>query len=298
MVLYFSKLNLVSVEVFSVQDDLSFLRKVMAIVASDLKSGITYEKQKFYVENEQKFINTVDYTMNIRRKTDTFIDGYIYKDSVVYYKELDKNTGDLKRKTQPNTEAIRFYFDFYKETIGFHITNRFGYQEFNEAFVNILNRCLDDKNRGFHFEIALRTQGMDFGEIKEHLKEIGKIYELKLKFQQPNPDSDVLMKMKENGEEHLENMKLANVTEMSFLFSSKGGGIDVDSELVNDKINIIEDIGEAIGDREAISKGYLSVEAKNSYGRKFTTAEEKPVKVEIVKEEDFFEKCASTIQEM
>lgn len=104
--------------------------------------------------------------------------------------------------------------------------------------------------------------------------------------------------MRENGEEHLESMKQANVTEMSFLFSSKGGGIDVDSDLVNDKISIIEDIGEAIGDREAVSKGYLSVEAKNASGRKFTTADERPVKVEIAKEEEFFEKCASTIQEM
>ena len=121
---------------------------------------------------------------------------------------------------------------------------------------------------------------------------------MKLKFQQPNPDSDVLKKMRENGEEHLESMKQANVTEMSFLFSSKGGGIDVDSDLVNDKISIIEDIGEAIGDREAVSKGYLSVEAKNASGRKFTTADERPVKVEIAKEEEFFEKCASTIQEM
>lgn len=194
MVLYFSKLNLVSVEVFSVQDDLSLLRKVMGIVANDLKNGTVYEKENYYVEDEQKYINTVDYTMSIRRKTDEYIDGYIYKDSVVYYKELDKTTGDLKRKKQPNTEAIRFYFDFYKETIGFHVTNRFGYKEFNEAFINIVNKCLDNNKRGFHFEIALRTQGMDFSEIKERLKGIGKIYELKLKFQQPNPDSDVLKK--------------------------------------------------------------------------------------------------------
>ena len=134
--------------------------------------------------------------------------------------------------------------------------------------------------------------------FKDYLKKIGKIYEIKLKFQQPNPDTEIIRRMRENGEEHLRSMRTANVTEMSFLFSSKGGGIDIDSELVNDKIKIIEDIGEAIGDKEAVSKGYLSVEAQNSFGRKFTTADEKPIKVEIEKEEEFFDKCASTIQEM
>lgn len=298
MVLYFSKLNLISVDVFSAQDDVNQLRKVMDIVSSDLENGTVHEKENFYIEDDKKYINTIEYRISIRRKTESFIDGYIYKDSVVYYKELDKITGNLQRKSQPNTEAIRFYFDIYKETVGFHVTNRFGYKEFNEAFVSIINKCLEKKNRGFYFEIALRTQGMEFEEVKDYLKKIGKIYELKLKFQQPNPDTEIIRRMRENGEEHLRSMRTANVTEMSFLFSSKGGGIDIDSELVNDKIKIIEDIGEAIGDKEAVSKGYLSVEAQNSFGRKFTTADEKPIKVEIEKEEEFFDKCASTIQEM
>ena len=171
MILYFSKLNLVSVEVFTAQDDPFFLKRVMDIVAGDLTNGTIYEKEDYYTENGQKFMNTVVYRISIRRKTDTYIDGYIYKDSVVYYKELDRVTGELKRKSQPNTEAIRFYFDIYKETIGFHVTSRFGYKEFNNAFVHIINKCLNDKKRGFHFEIALRTQGMEFSEIKENLKE-------------------------------------------------------------------------------------------------------------------------------
>lgn len=300
MVIYFSKLNLISIEIFKVYDDMSYLNEILDILYSDIEDGIVYEKDDIYIDEEtkKKYITTSRSTLHIRKKYEGIIEGYIYKNSQIYYKEYNEKEDKLQTKSHPNTERIQFYFDVFKETIGFHTSRRFGFQEFNDVFLGIINNCLTKNGRAFRFEITLLTRGLNFKEIKNSLKQIGTISEMKLKFHHPNPDSDTIYKIRKNGETHLKDMKDANITEMSILFSSKGGSINIDSDLVDENLNIINDIGEVIGDRKAVSKGYLSVEAKSNDGRKFSTATSRPLKTEIENESEFIEKCKRIIGEI
>lgn len=46
MVIYFSKLNLISIEIFKVYDDMSYLNGILDILYSDIEDGIVYEKDE------------------------------------------------------------------------------------------------------------------------------------------------------------------------------------------------------------------------------------------------------------
>lgn len=297
-VLYFSKLNLVSGHIFEVYKDESMLNKILDTLKGDLHSGIEYKSEKIYTDatGEKCFSNTT-YKLSIQNKDDVSVCGVIYKNSIVYYKSFDAEKNELVRHSVPNTEGVRFYFDIYKETIGFHTSHRMGYKDFNEAFTGIINVCMEEKKREFRFEVSLRTEGLEISEITEQLKKIKSIKELKFKFQPPNPDTEDLERIKENGESLICGMDDANVTGMSVLFTSKSvNGVNLDSDIIKENIDRIQGISTLLGNnRKAISKGYTSVEAIGKNGKKYTTAESKPIKAVVSNIENFVDECKKVI---
>ena len=254
-----------------------------------------YVKTDSHTENEEVFTTSTEYELKVRRKEESYIDGVIYKESKIYYKQRNKED-ELIRKSVPNIEAIRFYLDVYKETVGFHTTNRFGYQEFNYAFSGIINSAMKLNNREFRYSVSLRTEGLEMKEIQASLRNINQIKELKIKMQPPNPDNEIINAMQNTGETVIDSMESGNITGMSFLFTSKGvNGLNLDSEIIHENLEKVEALSEVIGDKKAISKGYISVEAIGKNGKKYTTADQKPLKTVVDKAEEFFEACKSII---
>ena len=295
MVIYFSKINLESDHVYEVYHNSTLLRRYLNFLLTDLKDGIVYVKTDSHTENEEVFTTSTEYELKVRRKEESYIDGVIYKESKIYYKQRNKED-ELIRKSVPNIEAIRFYLDVYKETVGFHTTNRFGYQEFNYAFSGIINSAMKLNNREFRYSVSLRTEGLEMKEIQASLRNINQIKELKIKMQPPNPDNEIINAMQNTGETVIDSMESGNITGMSFLFTSKGvNGLNLDSEIIHENLEKVEALSEVIGDKKAISKGYISVEAIGKNGKKYTTADQKPLKTVVDKAEEFFEACKSII---
>ena len=295
MVIYFSKINLVSEHVYEIYKDKDLLSKYLSFLLSDLKDGLTYVKTENYLDGEQMLTSSIEYEMRIRKKEDLYIEGVIYKDSRIYYKEMDAS-GELISRSVPNKEGIRFYLDVYKETLGFHTTNRFGYQEFNKAFAGILNKAMEENERDFRFDIALRTEGLEMSEVYQHLKQINEIRELKIKMQPPNPDNDFLKQIQNKGEDVIDDMENGNITGMSSVFISKGKkGLNLEADIIQNSIEQVQALSEVVGDKKAISKGYISVEAVGNDGKKYTTAEHKPIKTIIENMEEFIEACKNVI---
>lgn len=297
-VIYFSKINMISDHIFQVYEKKELLRQYLSFLLSDLVSGIIYTKSDTAIEDDEKITTSIEYRLDVRKKTDVYIDGYVYKESKVYYKELN-NKNELIRKSVRNIEDIRFYFDVFKETVGFYTTNRFGYQEFNSAFMGIINTSMKLNNRDYRYEVALRTEGMNMVEIYEQLRKIKNIRELKLKMQPPNPDSEFLTNAQARGENVVSGMEEANITGMSFIFNSKGvNGLNLDSEMIQKNIEEVQALSEVVGDKKAVSKGYISIEAVGENGKKYTTAEQKPLKTVINRVEEFFGACKATIDSL
>ncbi len=299
MVIYYSKINLITENIFKLYSDANSneLRKILAVLLGDMKSGIYYDEEISHFENGDLVKNRIRYNLMIRNKTDTYIEGVIYKRSKIFYKDIDEGGTELVPKSVDSIEAILFYFDVFNEVVGFHTTKRFGYQEFNYAFKNIVNKCLEINKRNLSFDVALRTEGLDISEIIEQLEKINKIKELKFKYQPPNPDQDTLDAIERSGETFVTEMSEANVTGMSYVFNSSGtSGINLNSKIIKENLNDIKSLSNMVKDKKAIGKGYISVEAIGRDGKKYTTADQKPVKSIIDRIEEFKESCISTIR--
>ena len=300
MVIYYSKINLITDHIYKVYDDKELLRKILSIVLGDMQAGVYFEQVEDKIDDTGNLVkNKIRYNLMIRKKTDEYIYGVVYKRSRIYYKDIDPVTGEINPQSVKSVEAVEFYFDVYKETVGFYTTNRFGYQEFNHAFSGIINSCMERNNREFRFDSALRTEGLDITEIFEQLRKIDKITELKLRFQPPNPDEELLDNMEQSGEKVVSQMEDANVTGMSFVFNSKGNlGLNLESKMIQENLNDIKNLSNMVDDKKAIGKGYIAVEAIGANGKKYTTADKKPLKTMIEKVEEFKKACQATIREI
>lgn len=298
MVIYYSKINLVTDQIFEVYEDKNSLRKILSFVLSDMKNGVYYERTEDRIGDDGKPVkNKTRYNLRIRETTDEYVYGLIYKRSKIFYKDINAINGEFVTKTVENVEGISFYFDVFKETVGFYTTKRFGYKEFNEAFINILNTCLDKSKRKIKFDIALRTEGLSMDEVIEQLEKINKIRELKLKFQPPNPDEELLEKIQENGEQFVSKMNDANVTGMSYVFNSNGNeGLNLRSKMIMDNLENIKNLSYVVEDKKAIGRGYIAVEAIGTDGKKYTTADQRPLKSVISKLEEFKKTCKEAIK--
>lgn len=299
-VLYCSKLNLVSGHIFEVYKDESLLPKILDILLGDISSDAMYETEDTFVTEDGSVITTtITYKMSILEKQHSHVHGYLCKDSVIYYKTFDEKAQELIRHSVPYTEAVQFYFDVHKEVIVFHTANRLGYQEFNYAMTGLLNKMMEATEREFRFEVILMTEGLNLAEIENELKKIDNIYELTFRFQPPNPDTETMNRIQENGERFLDTMEDANVTRVSTVFSTKGGkGLNLDSELIKDNIEKIRGINSVAGDKNAISKGYIAVDVVDAHGKKYTTGASKPLKTVISNLKYFARECRRIISSL
>lgn len=303
MVIYFSKVNLESIQLLEMYKKEELLMEMKKAIVSFLKSGTVYEVEGIFVdENGEKHTYTTRYRISIGAKKDDYISGYIYKSAAIYYKTLNEITLKPESHVQNTIEDVRFYYDVSKEIVGFHTRNRFGYQEFNNAFREILNMCMNQNNCPLKFGVSLYNEGLEIEEIKSVLKSINNIKKLEFRYKLPNPADDYMLDELEEGltdvAEALEN---ANANSMSVIFDSDGGiGLNIESTEIRNNIGRVGKLTKGVDAKSAVKNGYAYVKATGKDGKIYTTEEKKPIRREIDddSEDSFFTACRDTILSM
>ncbi len=300
MVIYFSKINLESIHLLEMYKKEELLVEMKKSIVSFLKNGTVYEVEKIFIdENGEKHTYTTKYRISIGIKKGDYISGYIYKSAVIYYKTLNEVTLKPESHFQNTIEDVRFYYDVNKEIVGFHTRNRFGYQEFNYAFREILNMCMHQNGSPLKFGVYLYNEGLEIEEIASALKSINNIKKLEFRYKLPNPADDYMLDELEDGltdvAKALEN---ANANSMSVIFDSDGNiGLNIESTEIQNNIGRIGKLTKGIDSKSAIKNGYAYVKATGKDGKIYTTEEKKPIRREIDddSEDGFFLACRDTI---
>lgn len=302
MTLYFAKLNLVSDDIFELYDDPKQRKTIAYALYEAIKANKTWKKENFFIDAAGEQRSTViEYSTHILRVDDTYshIEGWLYKKSKLYYKTLDNTTNTLVQQSTENTEGNRFTLDLKHGYVGYNTSARFGYKEFVESFVNVVNLGEEALGFDYRYNMSLCVSGINLDEIKEELKSIGKIKELRIRMQAPNPSDDLLDDLQRRCDGLVKDFKDANVTELGLFYSTKGSsGIDLTAPLINEKISDIQGLYSGLPVEESTKKGYVSVEATSTTGRKYASGESKPIKRIIEGIEDFFDSCIDAFQQL
>ncbi len=300
--LYFAKLNLISDDIYDLYNNPSLRKDITASLGAAINSNPIWEKENiFFDEAGQPHSTIIEYSTHILRWNDSFTcaEGWLYKKSKLYYKTLNKQTKELIPHSTENTEGIRFALDLEHGFVGYNTAARFGYKEFIEAFVMLVNLGEEKIQSKYRYNIGLCTSGLSLDDIKKELSGIGRIRELRIRMQPPNPSEDLLDELQKRCDGVVKEFRDANVTEVELFYSSKGAnGINISAPFIEDKINDIQGLYSGLPVEESTKKGYVSVEATSASGRKYSSGESKPFRKVIWGLEDLYESCIDAFQKL
>ncbi len=301
MILYFSKVNLSTIDLLKMYEKKELFEEMRKNILSFLETNTVFEVEQIYKDDQgETHLVTTKYRMAVGLKTDEYVTGTIYKTTVLYYKKLNDNTAEIESHKIPTIEDVGFYYDVNREIVGFHTRHRFGYKEFNTAFEGIINMCMEQNQSPLKFSVNLYNEGLGIDEIDEELKNINNIKRLEFNFKLPNPSDDNTLDELQNGlTDTAKQMECANANAMSVIFDSDGGiGLNIDSDEIQKNIKRVGNLTRGISDKKAIQNGYASVKATAKDGKIYTTDAKKPVKRELKDESDesFIKGCRDTIK--
>jgi len=226
------------------------------------KSGTIYEEHLPIPLTEEEIkqglstkYETVQYKLSIREKKQLGIEGVVYRTSKLYYNNLVEGDS-LVTSAVKNTDGIRFYFDLYKEYVGFNTKQRFGYQQFVNSFENIINLCIKNTGKQYKFSVSLYTEGLNLDEIKDELRKIRNIERLDIYVQPPNPDEDTLSQIESSLGRRLNEFKDANASSITTTIRADGkDALKIDSKLIENELELIEEAHKSVGIKKATSRG-------------------------------------------
>lgn len=301
---YFAKINFVS-HIFDVYDSKIELNSVLSNLAKSLNEELKYTRSDLKIKKEGKDINyEAEYylrSLNRIASEGNYLAGYLHKDFLVYYNQYDDDSKKIIKKAVESTEIVTFMIDLDCEKICFHATNRFGYDEIINAFENIFNIATEKYK--YIFEVHLIRGELSLDNLKEDLKKIGKIEEIKITIKTPNPDDPVLREIKaKRGGVVIDKLKSSKVTQKSILLNSKAPeGIDINSPEVNDELDVVDNIHGFIKFEEANKNGYAEIEAIGN-GQRYTSKGVKPLTMKIDEAQKglglFIEKAKTLIKQI
>lgn len=293
--LYFAKLNLISGDVFDLYNDPKQKDNISFVLYEAVKSNTHWSKENIFFDDAgEPHSTTIEYSIHILRTDETVanIEGLLYKKSRLYYKTLDNATNTLVQNFTENTEGNRFTIDLNHGFVGYNTSARFGYKEFVEAFENIINLAEENLEYDYRYRMSLCVSGINLEQIKEELHNIGNIKELRIRMQPPNPSDQILDSLQKRCDGIVKDLRDANVTEVDLFYSTKGrAGIDLKASLINERIEDIQGLYSGLSVEESTQKGYVSVEATSTTGRKYASGESKPIKRIIEDVGEFFDAC-------
>ncbi len=283
MKLFFAKINLTS-HITDLYNKKIELKNVLDRVIEGFNDGIEWRREEYRTINGKEIktyeaIYVLKYIQKLGANNNFSIVGKMQKTAPLFIKKMNDATGEIYVIPEENTETILFYFDVYKETVFFDITNRFRYMEFINSFQNILNKSLEKYK--YEFEVELYKNSLSIEDVKNTLRRIGNIKELKVSINLPNPNSHDLDEIIDSEESRILELKQGRISTKTTTFSSKDSmGIDIDSNIVNEEFDVVNTIHSSINAEEALSKGYATIDAKGDNGN-YTTKEQKPFTVDI-----------------
>lgn len=278
--IYFGKVNLVSSQIGDALFNSISLRNILSELLKALRDNTSYT----YTTTKQININEtvtedIEYSLSIKEKTDTDLQGYLHKKSYLYYKDFDKQTKEIISKKIENTESSEFYYDVFREMIGYQRTLRFGYKEFLYGFEGILNTACTNANLDYKFTVNQYTEGLDINDLRNELiSNNQQIQTLKIKYQIPNPNFYTLRKIHLNPEETIKNFRSANLATKYVTYQSfTNSALNLSSEIIEQELQNIDNMHSSINTKEALKNGYVEVETTNIYGVKKSSTDTKPI---------------------
>ena len=139
-------------------------------------------------------------------------------------------------------------------------------------------------------------------EVKEELLKIDDLSQLKINIIPPNPNKELLSKIRSSAETQLEEMTEANLTGESIIFESDApGGLKIGSKIIDEKLSRVESLHTHLTGQDAIRNGYLKVSAKSKSGRSYSSNDREPVKDKIQLDEgdykiEFANRCFNKLK--
>lgn len=295
MALYFGKVNMISHDIDDVLNDRVSFRRILERVMGVLNDGSSYTYDRPIKVDDEFTSEEIEYSLSIKEKNDTYIQGYIYKKSFIHYKDFNEQTKDLDSKKIPNTEGVEFYYDVFREMIAYQRTQRFGYKEVLLAFEGIMNNACENADLSYKFSLSQYTEGIDLDELKSELLS-EPVQKINIKYQIPNPESELLDAIRENQERTIEEFEAANLTIKNVSYQSNSTqGLNIESEIITNELMNISGLHSKIDSKKAIQNGYVVVETTYVNGLTKSSADMRPVVKHIDEKMNFKEEAERTI---
>ena len=115
-VVYFSKVSMNSEEAYNLVENyelrFEITRNILAVVQHDFDF---VHEIPYITEEGEKRISKISYVLSIKEKDDQSIHGVLDRTAIIFVKERDEETGEMKSKPVENTEDIEFYYDVLHE---------------------------------------------------------------------------------------------------------------------------------------------------------------------------------------
>lgn len=243
--LYLAKVNLNS-RIFSVYEKELELTKVLDYVYQNVNENEKYKIQKSatYTDvsgNLKRYIKSSEYNFAELKKEKMIITGLIMRKFTKPNEELNTETKKIETVIKTESVGIRFYFDINKEMVAFCERQCFGYNQFTNAFNQLLNKCI----KIYKFETFLQK---DRNKLDEKIQELHNISKVRAVLIPPNPNGKSVSTIKDRCTD-------SNSKKMIY-------------ELESDDMRMESD--EMVEIREYVSSGYgdLMVTGINKNGRR------------------------------
>ncbi|MBZ6007548.1 hypothetical protein K1514_16780 [Paraclostridium bifermentans] len=221
--IYLSKVNFNS-RIYDVHDKKLSLEKILDELYENINDNSkSYKKDSVCRYNdslgkEHKKEVQEEYLFNKIKKDESekIITGDLVRINPRVISEFDKEKKDSVLIERNESTEIYFYFDVKNELICFCTRNKFGYNQFNEAFKNLLNLNV----KGYGFEVFLKK---DKGKVEEGIKRFKRVDKVVGTIIPPNANgSDIEELIKDSSMYKAAKIKKARVEYEASTESSEG----------------------------------------------------------------------------
>lgn len=161
--------------------------------------------------------------------------------------------------------------------IAYQRTQRFGYKEVLSAFEGLLNSACEEADLSYKFSLSQYTEGINLDYLRKELEQ-NPIQKLNIKYQIPNPDSNLLDEIRFNKEKTIALFEEANLTTKSVIYqSNSNNGINLESEMIKKELENISSLHSKIDIEDALKNGYVVVESTGMNGLMRSSADMRPL---------------------
>lgn len=274
---YFAKLNLNSDDLFELYRKPELAEKYSAELRKAMLAETAVEVEKTDRQTAVRYHITYSTEKLELDEVSGCIEGIVSK-KVTQYPPCD-GVAEQEAVELP-AKQVRFVLDPNAEMVGYHMTNGFGYRDFEEAFERLVNSAVNNIGCLCSYSVCVCRVGMQVDCILKELAEIGPIRELRIRIQPPNPNGRLLKKISKGIKEDLNAVSCVNqcmegnVTNIETVLISRGKkGINCESDIVRSRISDLEKLYEGLSTETVIQNGYACVQATTVSGEKYSTGE-------------------------